>query len=338
LRLPENDCAKTSLNGDKACWLQFNEESGLKVVDKLRSTHKSPFLFARQRLLLQLIDTLGGSVGKLDFQKLLFLYSQEYPSSAPYDFVPYKFGAFSFTSYADRRKLIERDLLVDDEQQWQITAKGCRAIDRTADMQLVEFIKRYRTLRGDDLVAETYRRFPYFASRSEIAARVLKGDHTALARIKSARVGTSMAKVNTIGYEGHTLESYLNVLLKGGITLVCDVRRNAISRKFGFSKTTLARSCEAVGIRYEHLPELGIESEQRQNLQSQMDYDALFEDYELRWLPQQTEALETINNWVLNKERVALTCFERVPHQCHRHCVAEALVVKFGRSCSTTHF
>jgi uncharacterized protein (DUF488 family) len=317
--------------------LELNEENGLKIADTPRSTQKSPFLFARQRLLLQLIDALGGSVGKLDFQKLLFLYSQEYSASAPYDFVPYKFGAFSFTSYADRRKLIERDLLVDDEQRWQITAKGCRVIDRTADMQLVEFTKRYSALRGDDLVAETYRRFPYFASRSEIATRVLKGDHTALARIQSARARTSKAKVNTIGYEGHTLESYLNVLLQGGITLLCDVRRNAVSRKYGFSKTTLARSCEAVGIRYEHLPELGIESERRQNLESQTDYDVLFKDYEVRWLPRQTAALKTINSWVQNKEHVALTCFERVPQQCHRHCVAEALEMKFGRSCSTTH-
>lgn len=296
-----------------------------------------PFLFARQRLLLQLLDALGGNVVKLDFQKLLFLYSQEFSSGAPYDFVPYKFGAFSFTSYADRRKLIEHDLLTDDEHRWQITDKGCRVIDRTADMQLMEFAKRYRKLRGDELVADTYRRFPYFASRSEIATRVLKGDDAALARVQSARAGTSKAKVHTIGYEGHTLESYLNILLQDGITLLCDVRRNPISRKYGFSKTTLARSCEGVGVRYEHLPELGIASEQRQNLDTQADYDVLFEDYERTWLPKQTGALKTISSWVQDKERVALTCFEHLPHQCHRHCVAEALEVRFGKSYSTKH-
>jgi hypothetical protein len=60
-------------------------------------------LFQRQRRLLALLDALGGSVGNLDFQKLLFLYCQEPDSGSPYEFVPYKFGAFSFTSYADRR-------------------------------------------------------------------------------------------------------------------------------------------------------------------------------------------------------------------------------------------
>ena len=308
------------------------------MIVKTRSVQKSQFLFSRQRLLLQLLDALGGSVANLDFQKLLFLFSQESPSSPPYDFIPYKFGAFSFTSYADRRKLIELGLLVDDEHRWQITDIGCNAIDRSADLQLAAFANRYGTLRGDDLVAETYRCFPYFASRSEIAARILKGEPAALARIKSSGAGSSKTTVSTIGYEGHTLESYLNVLLRGGITLLCDVRRNAISRKYGFSKTTLARCCEAVGIRYVHLPELGIASEQRQSLDSQLDYDVLFEDYELTWLPKQTEALEKISNWVIDKERVALTCFERVPQQCHRHCVAEALETKFGRGCSTTHF
>jgi uncharacterized protein (DUF488 family) len=43
-------------------------------------------------------------------------------------------------------------------------------------------------------------------------------------------------------------------------------------------------------------------------------------------LPQQGVALENIRAWVAAGERVALTCFERLPEQCHRHCVAEALV------------
>jgi hypothetical protein len=60
-------------------------------------------LFERQKQLLILLDALDGSVGFVDFQKLLFLYCEEPTSGRPYDFVPYKFGPFSFTSYADRR-------------------------------------------------------------------------------------------------------------------------------------------------------------------------------------------------------------------------------------------
>jgi hypothetical protein len=282
-------------------------------------------LFARQRQLLQLLDALGGMASNIDFQKLLLLYCQESTTEAPYDFVPYKFGAFSFTSYADRRKLIERGLLKDDESSWQITDEGRGAIGHTSDMQFADFARRHRDLRGDDLVADTYRRFPFFAIRSEIAERVLKGDHTALARIQMARAFPSGAAINTIGYEGHTLESYLNTLLTSGVTLLCDVRRNSISRKYGFSKSTLARGCLGVGIRYEHLPELGIASQQRQGLDTQADYDALFEVYERTWLPTQGDALKKIRGWIDAGQRVALACYEHLPYQCHRHCIAEAL-------------
>lgn len=299
------------------------------------ATRTTPMLFSRQRQLLQLLDALGGAAGKLDFQKLLFLYCQEQPSTAPYDFVPYKYGAFSFTSYADCRKLVAHGLIEDDEG-WRLTDAGRKIIGRTQDMQLAAFARSHR-LRGDDLVADTYRRFPFFATRSEIAERVLKGDDGALARIEAVRSARSKSSLHTIGYEGHSVESYLNELLKNGITILCDVRRNPISRKYGFSKNTLARTCENVGIRYEHLPELGIASEQRQGLDTQADYDALFDDYERTWLPKQAAALAKIRAWVGENERVALTCYEHQPNQCHRHCVAEALEGKFGKDLSAKH-
>lgn len=295
------------------------------------ATRSTPILFARQRQLLLLLDALGGSAANLDFQKLLFLYCQEPASGSPYDFVPYSYGAFSFTSYADRRKLVERGLLVDDERRWQLTEQGRRAIGRTPDMQHAAFARRHRSVRGDALVAETYRRFPYYATRSEIAQRVLNGDEDTLARIAAARGIRNASTVQTIGYEGHTLESYLNVLLRAGVTLLCDVRRNPISRKYGFSKGALSRASNGVGIRYEHLPELGIASEQRRGLETQADYDALFADYQRKWLPKQGDALDAIATWARQGQRVALTCYERLPHQCHRHCVAEALENRFGK-------
>lgn len=297
----------------------------------------TPVLATRRRQLLQLLSAFGGSVGMLDFQKLLFLFCQEPTSGAPYDFVPYKFGAFSFTSYADRRKLIERGLLEDDEHRWTLTGEGRRAIGSNVDMPMTAFAQRYGKLRGDALVAHTYRRFPFFATRSEIAERILQGEPEALARIASLNANSTQAALHTIGYEGHTLESYLNKLLKSGISILCDVRRNPISRKYGFSKNTLWRGCEGVGIRYEHLPELGIASEQRRGLETQADYDALFAGYRSAWLPKQGEALEKIRGWIDSGERVVLTCYEHLPQQCHRHCVAEALEGRIGKDFRAGH-
>ena len=89
-------------------------------------------IFERQRVLLTLLDALGGQSAPVDFQKLLFLYTrrQEEPS---YEFVPYRFGCFSFSSYADKRKLIELGLLVDDEARWELTEAGRDAVWRRAE-------------------------------------------------------------------------------------------------------------------------------------------------------------------------------------------------------------
>jgi len=298
----------------------------------MRGSPSTSTLFSRQRRLLQLLDALGGTVGMVDFQKLLFLYCQESSSNdPPYDFVPYKLGAFSFTSYADRRKLIERGFLEDDDS-WRLTSEGRAVVRRNPDTQLVSFARRHRDLHGDALVADTYRRYPFFATRSEIAQRVLEGDDAALARIDALRNDATGPALSTIGYEGHTLESYLTLLLRNGVTLLCDVRRNPISRKYGFSKTTLARGCEGVGVRYHHLPTLGIASEQRQSLDTQADYDALFAEYESSWLPKQCDTLEEIQHWIKGGERVALTCYEHQPSQCHRHCVADALEARTAKA------
>jgi uncharacterized protein (DUF488 family) len=204
-------------------------------------------------------------------------------------------------------------------------------------MRMDQFARRHAGLRGDALVAKAYRCHPYYAIRSEVARRVLVGDTRALKAITAARPAATRPGLCTIGYEGRTLEGYLNQLIQNGVTLLCDVRRNPLSRKYGFSKATLSNACEGVGIRYEHLPELGIASEDRRNLETQADYDALFAMYERDILPHQTPALTTIRHWIEDGGRVALTCYERLPRQCHRHCVADALANQFGPVCAPQH-
>src|SRR3990172_1684956 len=87
-------------------------------------------LYDRQKTLLALLDALGGDVGGLDFQKLLFLYCQELQQTPSYEFVPYRYGGFSFTSYADKRRLIDVGLLADDDQIWQLTEEGRSTVRR----------------------------------------------------------------------------------------------------------------------------------------------------------------------------------------------------------------
>jgi uncharacterized protein (DUF488 family) len=142
----------------------------------------------------------------------------------------------------------------------------------------------------------------------------------------------------TIGYEGKSLESYLNQLIKASVTLLGDVRRNAISRKYGFSGSTLRGACIQVGILYIHLPELGIASAKRQSLLNKQDYAALFSTYRRESLPKHQAELDQIQSWIANAgHRVALTCFEQDPDDCHRHCVAEAIAKRAGAGFSALH-
>lgn len=294
-----------------------------------------PRLYSRQRLLLGLLDAIGGDVSNTDFQKLLFLYCKEHSANTAtghhrgrFDFVPYRFGAFSFTCYADRRRLTEWGLIADDDQKWVLTEDGSNIARESENSSIRAFANRYRSLRGDALVANTYRQYPYYAIHSEIAEQVLQDDRPTLERIESSRPNATPSRLFTIGYEGRTLESYLNLLIREGATLLCDVRRNPISRKYGFSKTTLDRACSGVGIRYEHLPELGIKSRRRRGLKTEAEFKNLFESYLQTILPNQGDALEKIRAWLQQAgESVALTCFELEAGLCHRHCVADALEV-----------
>jgi len=295
-------------------------------------------LFERQRMLLTLLDAVGEPVGDVDFQRLLFLYTEECEAAPSYEFVPGKSGAFSFTSCVDKRKLVEGGLLAEDDQNWKLTKAGRAEARRkpVEPLRVAEFWRQHSGRSGKALIVEQYRRHPYYATRCE-GLDNLGLEAEALARIAAARPKRQAAGILTIGYEGRSLEGYLHELLRAAVTVLCDVRRNPFSHKYGFSKGTLGKVCGEVGIRYEHLPALGIASDKRRELETQADYDALFAEFERVSLPRQGAALETILGWVRADERVALTCFERLPEQCHRHCVAEALVRMGGAKLKPQH-
>ena len=153
-------------------------------------------LFDRQKQLLALLDTHGGEVNKLDFQKLLFLYCMNVERIPSYQFVPYKFGGFSFTSYADKRRLTENGLLDDTERTWKLTKAGKAAakVNSAARAEMQLFAKQYADVRGERLVAAAYRQHPYFAIRSEIIGRILKRDAAAMAAVEAARLARASGR------------------------------------------------------------------------------------------------------------------------------------------------
>ena len=143
--------------------------------------------------------------------------------------------------------------------------------------------------------------------------------------VSNARPQLNGSVLFTIGYEGVSLEQYLNKLIINDIKLLCDVRKNASSMKYGFNKSQLQNACEGVGIKYVHIPDLGIESNKRQELHTQSDYDKLFQQYRNDTLTKTSSRQEYIIELLKTNKRVALTCFEANICQCHRKHLAEAL-------------
>ena len=129
----------------------------------------------------------------------------------------------------------------------------------------------------------------------------------------------------TIGYEGKDIAEYVQVLEENMVKVVVDVRRNPISRKYGFSKTRMRELLAFEGIDYIHLPALGIESERRRSLKTRADYNALFIWYENEVLDKEKISLGEIIDRISSDKRVALTCFEADPTLCHRSKVSERI-------------
>jgi uncharacterized protein (DUF488 family) len=189
--------------------------------------------------------------------------------------------------------------------------------------KLLNIKKHYGEMNSDALMKHTYRNFPYWAINSVKAPSLLTTDE--LDNIAIEKVHSSKTILFTIGYEGSSLEGYLNRLVKNGIRLLIDVRNNPLSMKFGFSKSQLKRYVESLGIAYLHIPEVGIISNQRQELNTQADYDALFSKYRKENLPKTKKAQERIYSLLEEHKRIALTCFEADICQCHRKHLAEAI-------------
>jgi uncharacterized protein (DUF488 family) len=289
-------------------------------------------MFKRHKILLGLLEQFDGELSRTSLQKLLFLYCER--SAEPvYEFVPYKYGCFSFQAAADHRKLVTKGLLADSDK-WRLKSDtGILAqLDYTDRQALWTLKKRFGTVSQRELVRHVYTSYPYYATRSDIAAEVLTPEEQEI--VTSHQPQVSGPVLFSIGYEGLKLEGYLNKLIRNNIRVVCDVRKNPLSRKFGFSKTALSNALDRVGIEYRHLPTLGIVSDKRQELNTQSDYDALFDEYEKTTLKLGHETVSTVAKLLWENERIALLCFEKLPEQCHRTRVANVVLALYEKDCS----
>lgn len=139
----------------------------------------------------------------------------------------------------------------------------------------------------------------------------------------------------TIGYEGQTIENWTKRLVEAGVTILVDIREKPISRKKGFSKTSLKNYLAENNIEYIHYGNLGSPGEIRKQLREDHDYDTFFIKYE-EYLTEHEELLHEMIA-TLDGHRPCLMCFEKNHRYCHRYSVAKRLESKYSGKVRIVH-
>ena len=133
-------------------------------------------------------------------------------------------------------------------------------------------------------------------------------------------------KVFTLGYQGLSLENYVETLLASNVGIVLDVREVAWSYNRRYIKPVLQKTLLEAGIKYTHLRICGNPSSNRKTAKSVEECLSRYQDY----LRENSECLETLLGYVeyasKREQPACLTCYEHKPEECHRKILTDALI------------
>ncbi|MCU6452706.1 DUF488 domain-containing protein [Sphingomonas sp. A2-49] len=133
-----------------------------------------------------------------------------------------------------------------------------------------------------------------------------------------------MTTIYTIGYEATTMADFLAALRTAGVARVIDVRALPLSRRPGFSKSSLAAQLAEVGIDYVHLKSLGTPKRGR-DAAKKGDVATLEAVYDEQLALPEAQAAAAIMLDLAAERPSALLCYERDPAHCHRTLLLDAV-------------
>ena len=282
-------------------------------------------MLTREKAVLAMLQEAGRPLSPLVLTKLFFLMRHEAEISKKiagfYDFVPYKFGPYSFALHNDLAGLKRNGYVESAGEDWMLGRFVDRARDwmdeldkSVSDAIRYLYLSRGR-LKPDDLLKHVYSTYPWFASMSELKH---------LVPCDVPNVQPAKAAVYTAGYQQKTVDGFLSGLLRQGISCIIDVRSNPVSRNYGFAGRTLAALAGKLGLHYKHFPQLGIPSAERKGLHSEEQYNLLFLSYRKKLLPRECDSMSKIAGFMRETPSVLL-CYEADPSCCHRSHLADAI-------------
>jgi len=268
-----------------------------------------------ERTILFLLSDASTSITKLKLVKLLFLLNKEEIENT-YDFLPYKYGPFSFQLYRDLSKLTQGGWIDEDSLQLNSSRRKealdeIRSLPKILRDKLMNIYIAYGKLSEKELIKVVYRKYPEFTFKSELEFDTVSAPQAQLS-------------IYTIGYEGASIDSFLNSLLQKGIQKLIDIRNNPVSRKWGFAKNTLAGLCKKVDVEYVHIPELGIPSDKRTLITTEDGHKKLLDEYEQIYLLS-CKGLVSDTLSLIEQTPSALLCMEADIQMCHRGRLAKKM-------------
>lgn len=173
-------------------------------------------LTSGEKGVLHLINNSKGEISKLRLVKLMFLISRRIPL---YYFIPYKYGPFSFQLYHDLSKLEKESFISINDEAVNLLRQDYPSIDSKIKNIIRMNCEKYSNLNDKMLLDYIYTEYPEYTIFS-------------LYR-KNMDYSKTSNGIATIGYEGKTIDKFLNELITNKIDVVVDVRKNAYSMKFG---------------------------------------------------------------------------------------------------------
>ncbi|MGZ6639155.1 MAG: DUF488 domain-containing protein [Solirubrobacteraceae bacterium] len=131
----------------------------------------------------------------------------------------------------------------------------------------------------------------------------------------------------TTGYEQHATPATLVSALSGaGVKRLVDVRDLPLSRRRGFSKTSLAQALDAAGIRYEHERALGNPKPLRDLYKSGRLAEGVT-GYRAHIQNGSAWAVDWLAG-TLDDGPACLLCFEQDHETCHRQVIVDELLAR----------
>lgn len=285
-------------------------------------------MYYRRKIIIELLNKFEGNLSRIRFFKLLFLFCEEQDKPS-FCFIPYQYGCYSFQAEQDLSVLKKLGYLYDNNSvELKKIPSDIKLLDNCSQA-LTKVRNLFGNYSDDELIKYVYENHPYYAINSKIKHKYSTPDF---------KYNDNDEKtIYSIGYEGKDIDAYLNQLVFNNVSLLCDVRKNPISMKFGFSKNQLKNYCEKLNIKYMHFPEFGIESDKRKNLNSGSDYELLFSGYVSDNLNNRKEQINNFINVISSHQKVAFTCFEANHTMCHRSHLIDFIFKSHDLDFSVSH-